>query len=75
MSYFMRQAVREPLWPNQHYVNSVSSKIAEFVAEIGGFHEKQLRCILDLSDEELEPTVLHICEMLLTTGRVGNLYL
>ena len=60
----MRQAVRERLWPNQHYVNSVSSKIAEFVAIIGRYHKQQLQCILNISDEELEPTVLHICEML-----------
>ena len=57
----MRQAVRERLWPKQQYVNSVSSKIAEFVAIIGNYHEQQLQCILDISDEELEPTC-HDCE-------------
>ena len=64
MSYFMREVVRARLWPNQQYSNSVCSKVAEFVAEIGSYHEKQLGRILEIADDELEPTVVHLCEIL-----------
>ena len=60
----MSEVVRARLWPNQQYSNSVCSKVAEVVAEIGSFHEKQLSCILEIVDDELKPTVLHLCEML-----------
>ena len=60
----MCQVVRARLWPNQQYSNSVCSKVAEFVAEIGCYHENQLARILEIADDELEPTVLHLCETL-----------
>jgi len=38
----MREVVRARLCPSQQYSNSVCCKVAEFVAEIGSFHEEQL---------------------------------